>query len=84
MRAKPGTCTRSRQSAFISLLIIQEERESPGRRLILAPSERANHGNIHNRLDPQTGRIQKKTGGMAERDLGELSRPTENATGHLQ
>ena len=60
------------------MLRIQEERKNPRRYLILGPSERVIHDNIHNRLVPQGGRIQKETGGLTERDLGELSRPKEN------
>ena len=45
-------------------------------------SERAYHGNIYIGLVPQGGRVQKKTGGMVENDIGEIPRPKENATGN--
>ena len=64
------------------MLRIQEEGENPRRRLILAPSERANHGNLLSSLTPQGGRIQEETGGLVEGGFGELSRPQENASGN--
>ena len=64
------------------MLRIQEKRENSRRWLIHSPPEGVNHGNLHIGLLPQRGRIQMETGGMTERDVGEISRPKENVTGN--
>ena len=66
-----------------SNLRIQKTGKKQRRRCIYAASERTNHVHIHGRLVPQGGRGTRAVGRMDEADLGQVTRPKENATDKL-
>ena len=66
-----------------SRIRIQKTRKIQRRRVIHATPKRTNHIHIHCRLVPPRGTGTRAAGRMDEADLGQITRPKENATGEL-